>query len=89
MIGRDNWEVGFERGSGGWLRHSDFQNESSGRSLVQYRCGVFAGWGKSHRPGLYQCNACREPFTVTVGTPTLMRTPWLAAGAGTPTATCS
>lgn len=21
-----------------------------------------------HRPGLYQCNACREPFTVTVGT---------------------
>lgn len=24
--------------------------------------------GKSHRPGLYQCNACRKPFTVTVGT---------------------
>lgn len=24
--------------------------------------------GKSHRPGLYQCNACRDPFTVTVGT---------------------
>jgi transposase-like protein len=24
--------------------------------------------GKSHRPGLFQCNACREPFTVTVGT---------------------
>ena len=24
--------------------------------------------GKSHRPGLYQCNACRHPFTVTVGT---------------------
>ena len=24
--------------------------------------------GKSHRPGLYQCNACRQPFTVTVGT---------------------
>jgi transposase-like protein len=24
--------------------------------------------GKSHRPGLYQCNACREPFTVTTGT---------------------
>jgi transposase-like protein len=24
--------------------------------------------GKSHRPGLYQCNSCREPFTVTVGT---------------------
>lgn len=24
--------------------------------------------GKSHRPGLYQCNSCREHFTVTVGT---------------------
>jgi len=23
--------------------------------------------GKAHRPGMYQCNACREPFTVTVG----------------------
>ncbi len=35
-------------------------------------CGVLgeakAMQGKSHRPGLYQCNACREPFTVTVGT---------------------
>ena len=24
--------------------------------------------GNSHRPGLYNCNACRQPFTVTVGT---------------------
>jgi transposase-like protein len=24
--------------------------------------------GKAHRPGLYQCKACREQFTVTVGT---------------------
>jgi transposase-like protein len=24
--------------------------------------------GKSHRAGMYQCNSCREPFTVTVGT---------------------
>jgi transposase-like protein len=24
--------------------------------------------GKKHRPGLYQCNHCREQFTVTVGT---------------------
>jgi transposase-like protein len=24
--------------------------------------------GKAHRPGLYQCGACREQFTVTVGT---------------------
>src|SRR3954449_3813617 len=23
--------------------------------------------GKSHRRGLYQCNACREPFTVKMG----------------------
>lgn len=23
--------------------------------------------GKSHRPGLWQCNACRQHFTVTVG----------------------
>lgn len=35
-------------------------------------CGVVAQAtlvkGKSHRPGMYQCNACREPFTVKVGT---------------------
>jgi transposase-like protein len=24
--------------------------------------------GKTTRPGLYQCNTCREPFTVTIGT---------------------
>ena len=24
--------------------------------------------GKSHRPGLFQCNECRDHFTVTVGT---------------------
>jgi transposase-like protein len=24
--------------------------------------------GKRHRPGLYQCNSCRQQFTVTVGT---------------------
>ena len=24
--------------------------------------------GKTTRPGLYQCNGCREPFTVTIGT---------------------
>jgi len=35
-------------------------------------CGVVneatALQGKAHRAGLYQCNACREQFTVTVGT---------------------
>ena len=25
-------------------------------------------FGKAHRPGCFQCNACREQFTVTVGT---------------------
>lgn len=34
-------------------------------------CGSVVGikrlQGKSHRPGLFQCNACREHFTVTVG----------------------
>lgn len=35
-------------------------------------CGVVGSAtlmkGKTTRPGLYQCNDCREPFTVTVGT---------------------
>jgi transposase-like protein len=35
-------------------------------------CGVVAQatalQGKAHRPGVYQCNACREQFTATVGT---------------------
>jgi transposase-like protein len=39
---------------------------------VCQRCGVVNQAtlmkGKSHRPGLYQCNACREPFSVTMGT---------------------
>jgi transposase-like protein len=33
-----------------------------------YGEGVTKLTGTSHRPGLYQCNACREQFTVTVGT---------------------
>src|SRR5713226_88524 len=39
--------------------------------------------GSKHRPGLYQCNECREQFTVTVGTvferSKLPLTKWLAA----------
>jgi transposase-like protein len=35
-------------------------------------CGVIGQTtlvnGKSHRPGMYQCNACREPFTAMIGT---------------------
>lgn len=32
------------------------------------RSAICALQGKKHRAGLYQCNACREQFTVTVGT---------------------
>ncbi|HEY3658297.1 MAG TPA: IS1595 family transposase [Steroidobacteraceae bacterium] len=59
-----------------------FTNETAAREWLEARvwkdgrkcphCGVFGEStlmkGKSHRPGLYQCNACLEPFTVTVGT---------------------
>jgi transposase-like protein len=59
-----------------------FHNEAKAREWLEGRlwpqgpicpkCGVIDQAtlmeGKSHRPGLYQCNACREPFTVTVGT---------------------
>jgi transposase-like protein len=34
-------------------------------------CGVIGGYhlaGKAHRPGLLKCSACREQFSVTVGT---------------------
>ena len=50
-----------------WLEARVWKN---GRTCPH--CGVVGQstlmQGKSHRPGLYQCNACREPFTVTVGT---------------------
>ncbi len=59
-----------------------FHNEAKAREWLEARiwpdgpicpkCGVIDQatlmQGNSHRPGLYQCNACREPFTVTVGT---------------------
>src|SRR5215208_480606 len=59
-----------------------FHDETKAREWLEARvwphgpvcphCGVVGKAtlmkGKSHRPGLYQCNACREPFTVTVGT---------------------
>lgn len=64
------------------LSNPIFQNENKAREWLEARvwpdgpicphCGVVDQAtlmnGKSHRPGLYQCNACREPFTVTVGT---------------------
>ena len=59
-----------------------FHDETKAREWLEARlwpegpicpkCGVVGHAtlmkGKSTRPGLYQCNACREPFTVTVGT---------------------
>ena len=59
-----------------------FHNETKARKWLEARlwpdgpicphCGTFNEAtlmkGKSHRPGLYNCNACRQPFTVTVGT---------------------
>lgn len=59
-----------------------FHSEAKAREWLEARiwpdgpvcphCGVIDQatlmQGNSHRPGLYQCNACREPFTVTVGT---------------------
>jgi transposase-like protein len=66
----------------GLLNNKIFQDETAAREWLEARiwkdgrvcphCGVVEQstlmQGKSHRPGLYQCNACREPFTVTVGT---------------------
>ena len=34
--------------------------------------------GKVHRPGLYQCNACRESFTVKMGTVMEFEPPFLS-----------
>jgi len=64
------------------LSNPIFQDEAKAREWLEARiwpngvvcahCGVIGDAtlmeGKSHRPGLYQCNSCRQPFTVTVGT---------------------
>ncbi len=64
------------------LSNPIFHNEEAAREWLEAQiwahgrfcphCGVVDNStllkGESHRPGLYQCNACREPFTVTVGT---------------------
>ena len=64
------------------LSNPIFHDETAAREWLEARiwkdgricphCGVenqsTLMQGKSHRPGLYQCNACREPFTVTVKT---------------------
>jgi len=79
------------------LSNPIFHDETAAREWLEARlwgngrmcphCGVVDQstlmHGKSHRPGLYQCNACREPFTVTVGTlyerSKVPLTKWLAA----------
>ena len=64
------------------LSNPIFQDETKAREWLEARiwkdgrvcphCGVVDAstlmQGKTTRPGLYQCNACREPFTATVGT---------------------
>lgn len=64
------------------LNQSQFQDADKAREYLEAQvwpngricphCGVIGDHyvlsGKSARPGLYKCQACREPFTVTVGT---------------------
>ncbi|HCS68921.1 MAG TPA: IS1595 family transposase [Rhodospirillaceae bacterium] len=63
------------------LSNPIFQNETKAREWLEARCwpnGPVCPHcgeqeytkmeGDAHRPGLYQCNACRKQFTVTVGT---------------------
>ncbi|MGB8274749.1 MAG: IS1595 family transposase [Alphaproteobacteria bacterium] len=64
------------------LKNPIFQDENKARQWLEARiwpegpfcphCGereaVTALKGKQHRPSLYQCNSCRQQFTVTVGT---------------------
>jgi transposase-like protein len=64
------------------LTHPIFNNNDAARAHLEKllwpegpicpHCGVCDEAtlmkGKSHRPGLYNCRACNEPFTVTIGT---------------------
>jgi transposase-like protein len=64
------------------LSNPIFHDETAAREWLEARvwpngpvchhCGVVGEAtlmkGKTTRPGLYQCNACRKPFTVTMGT---------------------
>ena len=63
------------------LQNPVFHNETEAREWLEAQiwpdgpvcphCGSSeptALKGKTHRPGLYQCNDCRQQFTVTVGT---------------------
>ena len=63
------------------LQNPIFQDDNTAREWLESHlwpdgpvcphCGAMEATslkGKAHRPGLYQCNACREQFTATVGT---------------------
>lgn len=64
------------------LTNPIFTDETAAREYLEAKrwpaevscahCGSLEGitkmQGKSHRPGLFNCNACRKPFSVTVGT---------------------
>ena len=63
------------------LQNPIFQDETKAREWLESHlwpdgpvcphCGSVSATalkGKKHRPGLYQCNDCRQQFTVTVGT---------------------
>ena len=63
------------------LQNPVFHDETKAREWLEAQiwpdgptcphCGAYeptALKGKAHRPGLYQCNDCRQQFTVTVGT---------------------
>jgi transposase-like protein len=80
------------------LQNPIFQDDDKAREWLEARvwptgpicphCGVTSEYvtklvGKAHRPGVYQCNECREQFTVTVKTvferSKIPLTKWLAA----------
>jgi transposase-like protein len=81
------------------LQNPVFQDDTKAREWLEARvwpngpvcphCGnadqakITGLMGKAHRAGLYQCNECREQFTVTVGTvferSKIPLTKWLAA----------
>ncbi len=63
------------------LQNPVFHDETKARKWLEAQiwpdgptCPHCGSWepttlkGKAHRPGLYQCNSCRQQFTVTVGT---------------------
>jgi transposase-like protein len=76
------WCCSEERRAMSDLSNPAFHDENAAREWLEARvwangrvcphCGAVDQstlmQGMSHRPGLYQCNACREPFSVTVGT---------------------